>query len=390
MIISVIFWSALGLAAWTWAGYPAGVWLLSRRHEPLASPPSGPATGDDVPSVTIIVPVHNAEHALARKLGNCLGLDYPGDRFSVVVALDGADDGCPAVVRAWARKHPNIRLVESSGRTGKSAVQNLAAATADGDILLLTDVDAVLEPDALRLIARRFGDPDVGCVTGHVVWGSSENPGRAHSDNLYWRFEHAMWEREDALGTLAYASGTCMAVRRCLFRPIDPRYGDDVVLPLDVLGQGARVAYEPALTVVEISAAGAATALRARARMTLRSLRGTMSRRAVFSPLRRPGLFATVVSHKLLRWATPFLFLAILASAVPLALGGQSAALAVLALQAAWLGGAVTGLLARRVGIRVPLVAAAYDLALENTGILIGVTRAVLGHHEVAFRPGGR
>jgi cellulose synthase/poly-beta-1,6-N-acetylglucosamine synthase-like glycosyltransferase len=390
MTSSVIFWSALGLAAWTWAGYPAALCLLSPRGEPVASPPSASVTDGDLPSVTIIVPVHNAERALARKLGNCLGLDYPADRFSVVVALDGADDGSPAVARACAEKHPNVRLAESSGRTGKSGVQNLAAAGADGDILLLTDVDAVLEPGALRLIARRFRDPGVGCVTGRVVWGSTENPGRAHSDNLYWRFEHAMWEREDALGALACASGTCMAVRRSLFRPIDPRYGDDVVLPLDVLGQGARVAYEPALTVVETSAASAAAALRARARMTLRSLRGTMSRREVFSPLRRPGLFATVVSHKLLRWATPFLFLAILGSGVPLALGGQPAAWVVLALQAAWLAAAAAGHLAQRIGVRIPLVAVAYDLSLENAGMLIGVTRAMLGHHEIAFRPGGQ
>jgi len=388
MISSFIFWSALGLAAWTWAGYPAVLRVLPRRAEPVA--PAASASGDDVPSVTIIVPVHNAEHALARKLGNCLALDYPSDRFTVIVALDGADDGSPEVARSRAARHPNIRLVESGVRTGKSGVQNLAAATADSDILLLTDVDAVLEPGALRLIARRFRDPDVGCVTGRVVWGSADNPGRANSDNLYWRFEHAMWEREDALGTLACASGTCMAVRRSLFRPIDPRYGDDVVLPLDVLGQGARVTYEPALTVVEASAASAAAALRARARMTLRSLRGTMSRRAVFSPLRRPGLFVSIVSHKLLRWATPFLFLAILGFAVPLALGGQVAALVVLALQVAWLAAAVAGLLAQRAGVRVPLVAAAYDLALENAGMLVGVTRAMLGHHEVAFRPGGR
>jgi cellulose synthase/poly-beta-1,6-N-acetylglucosamine synthase-like glycosyltransferase len=390
MISSLVFWTGLGLALWAWAGYPAALQFLVRRSGPGPGRAVTSAEPDAVPFVTIIVPVHNGEHALERKLGNCLDLEYPPDRLEIVVVSDGSSDGSPQVARQLAGEHANIRLIESVGWIGKSAAQNLAAAAAVGDVLLLTDVDAVLAPDALRLVTLRFQDPEVGCVTGHVVWGSSDNPGRAGSENLYWRFEHAIWARETTRGTLACASGSCMAVRRALFREIDPRYGDDVVLPLDVLRQGARVAYEPALTALDVSTAGAAAALRARARMTLRSFRGTMSRHAVFSPVRRPALFAAVVSHKLLRWATPFLFLAVLGSAISLSLGGQAVARGVLVLQCAWLAAAAIGYVAHHLGIRIPVVAAACDLVLENAGMFIGVTRALLGQREIAYRPRGQ
>jgi cellulose synthase/poly-beta-1,6-N-acetylglucosamine synthase-like glycosyltransferase len=390
MIRSLVFWTGLALALWAWGGYPAALQLLARRSGPDPGRAARPAEPDAVPFVTIIVPVHNGKQVLERKLGNCLDLDYPQDRFEIVVVSDGSSDGSPQVARQLAAKHANVRLIESVGRIGKSAAQNLAAAAAIGDVLLLTDVDTVLAPDALRLVTLRFQDPDVGCVAGHVVWGSIDDPGRAESENLYWRFEHAIWAREATLGTLACASGACMAVRRSLFIEIDSRYGDDVVLPLDVVAQGARVAYEPALTALEVSATDAAAALRARARMTLRSLRGTISRHVVFSPVRRPALFAAVVSHKLLRWATPFLFLAVLGSAISLSLERQAVARAVLALQCAWLAAAAIGYVAQHLGVRIPVVAAACDLALENAGILIGVTRALLGQAEIAFRPGGQ
>jgi cellulose synthase/poly-beta-1,6-N-acetylglucosamine synthase-like glycosyltransferase len=390
MISCLVFWTSLSLATWAWAGYPAALRMLVLRGRPGSGHEALSARPDAVPSVTIIVPVHNGERALERKLGNCLDLDYPRDRFEVVVVSDGSTDGSPGVARRIAREQANIRLIESVVRVGKSAAQNLGAVAAIGDVLLLTDVDTLLAPDALRLVTLRFRDPEVGCVAGHVVWGSSDNPGRAESENLYWRFEHAMWAREATLGTLACASGPCMAVRRALFREIDPRYGDDVVLPLDVLRQGARVAYEPALTALDVSTTGAAAAIRVRARMTLRSFRGTMSRYAVFSPFRRPALFAAVVSHKLLRWATPFLFIAVLGSAISLSLEGQAMARGVLALQCAWLAAAGVGYVAHHLGVRIPVVAAACDLALENAGMLIGVSRALLGQREIAYRPRGQ
>jgi hypothetical protein len=223
-------------------------------------------------------------------------------------------------------------------------------------------------------------------VTGHVVWSAEHDAERARADNLYWRFEHSMWQRESTLGVLACASGCCMALRSRLFRGIDPWYGDDVILPLDVIQQGFLVAYEPSLLALERSPERPAEVLRARARMTRRSLRGTLSRRTVFNPVRRPALCTAVLSHKLLRWATPFLFLVVLGSAVPLAVQGQTVARTVLALQGAGLAAALAGHLAFRMDARIPVVALVHGFALDNLGILIGVTRAALGRPPVMFR----
>jgi Glycosyl transferase family 2 len=393
MTFAIIFWSGLGVLAWTWAGYPAVLFCYASYRRPLSSGKprdTAPHRPSPLPHITVIVPVHNEELALPGKINNCLSFDYPDDRIEVIIASDGSSDSSPEIVRRFGEFDPRVRLVESSGRAGKSSVQNLAAAAAVGDILLLTDVDALLPPDAPRLVAGTFRDQHVGCVTGRVVWQSSENSGRAQSENLYWRFEHGIWARETAIGTLACASGPCMAIRRSLFHDIDPRFGDDVVLPLDVLRQGSRVAYEPALTALEISAANPGAALRARARMTLRSLEGTISRMSHVGPFRQPLLFVTILSHKLLRWATPVLVLAVLAAAIPLALTGQLPARTELVLQGCWLIAAVTGHVAERLQRRIPIAAAAYDLSVENLGILMGVTKAVLGRREIAYRPRGQ
>ena len=386
LVFTAAFWPGLCLLIWTWAGYPAALALFGRLSSRPGSGPDGARPPAALPSITVIIPVFNAGRALPAKLANCVELSYPEELVEILVASDGSNDRSAEIAVRFAAEHPNIRLVESGGRVGKSAAQNLGASVAKGDILLLTDVDTILAPDALRSVARCFERPEAGCVTGHVVWRAEHNVSRARADNLYWRFEHSMWRRESALGILACASGACMAVRSRLFRGIDPRYGDDVVVPLDVIQQGWRVAYDPSLLALERSSERPAEALRTRARMTQRSLRGTLSRRAVFSPARRPVLCAAVLSHKLLRWATPFLFLLVLGSAVPLAIRGQTVATAVLAAECAGLAAVLAGHVAYRMDVRVPVAAAAYAFALDNAGILIGVTRALLGGPVVTFR----
>jgi hypothetical protein len=80
------------------------------------------------------------------------------------------------------------------------------------------------------------------------------------------------------------------------------------------------------------------------------------------------------------------LFLVVLGSAVPLAVQGQAAAGTVLALQGAGLAAALAGHVAYRLDVRIPVVALVYGFALDNLGILIGVTRAALGRPPVMFR----
>jgi cellulose synthase/poly-beta-1,6-N-acetylglucosamine synthase-like glycosyltransferase len=380
-----IFWVSLAAVAWAWAGYPLLTALAAAvlRHVPMEDQ-SCDAAGD-LPSVSVIVAVHNEERALSSKLRNCLELDYPDTKVEVLVASDGSQDGTVEIARDFERRHGNVRVVASPARSGKSSIQNAAAKDASGDILLFTDVATVLSHDALRIVAAGLRPSNAGCVTGRVTWRSEQDPGKARSENLYWRYEQALWEHETLLGTLSWALGPCLAVKRSLFRPIEAWFGDDVVIPFDVLAQGFRVVYEPSLVALEESRESSRSALRARVRMTLRSLSGTVARRYVYRPWKRPGLFVTVISHKLLRWATPFLFLGVIVAAVPLAVDGYIAAQVVLAAQGAGIVTAGAGWLAVRYRLRIPIVSAAYDLALENIGMLVGVLQAAGGRRQCFF-----
>src|SRR5439155_5171259 len=82
VIAKVFFWTSLGALAWTQAGYPLAAALLARvRARPVRK-------GDFTPTVSVVVAAHNEQGVIQRRLENLLALDYPADRFDIIVASD--------------------------------------------------------------------------------------------------------------------------------------------------------------------------------------------------------------------------------------------------------------------------------------------------------------
>ena len=93
LIIAAAFWGALCLLAWTWAAYPAALLLFSWMAVRLSAAkrrPEGPRPPAALPSITMIIPVYNAEHVLPAKLRNCVELCYPGEKVEILVVSDGS------------------------------------------------------------------------------------------------------------------------------------------------------------------------------------------------------------------------------------------------------------------------------------------------------------
>src|SRR5512143_3883580 len=105
MFLKGVFWGSLGAIVWTHAGYPLAAAGLARvRPRPVRK--------DEItPEVTVIVPAHDEAAVIERRIENLLALDYPADRFSVLVASDASTDGTDELVLAAAEREPRVRLL---------------------------------------------------------------------------------------------------------------------------------------------------------------------------------------------------------------------------------------------------------------------------------------
>ena len=366
------------LLAYAWLGYAAVLWTLRRCFGRIGAPyPAGMK-----PFVSIIVPVHNEQDRIAAKLRNCLELDYPPDRLEILVASDGSTDRTEAVVETLAAVDTRIWLLRAAGRMGKSAAQNLAAQSARGDILFLTDTEARAQPDVLQFIVSNFADAKVGLVTA-AVHLTEPADAIAKGQGLYWRYELFLRQAESDLGTLATSSGQALAIRRELFVPMEECYGDDCVLPLDVRLQGYRVVQDRRAVVFDGFPHSLQGELRARTRMVSRNWTGTLSRPEILNPWRFPGTAWGLVSHKFLRWLTPFLLVVLLWASAMASLSGRYVSL--LFLQAVFYAAAMAGWLRIRAGRQTRMFALPFAFCLANWGFLLGTLRALRGERIVTY-----
>ncbi len=382
---AVSFWLSASLLIWTWVGYLVVLMILARaRRRKTRWSTNKQNNGWCCPEITVVIAVHNEESVIGRRVRNCLDLDYPANMLEIIIVSDHSTDKTNAIVTSF--NDPRIRLLSAKG-TGKSMAQNEAVDQARGDIVVFTDADTLFAADFLQRIVRPFADPQIGCTTGRLIWTNPGESAVAEGGSLYWRYEHSLWQLESQIGVLACGSGACLAVRRKLFRPIEPQYGEDCVVPLDVIIQGYKVVFQPDAIAYEEYVAEPRAELRTRVRMTLRSFTGTLSRRQLLNPFYYPAVAWAIVSHKILRWLTPYFLLAALISNVFLL--SQPFYRLTLAAQILFYLAALIGYLADRWHLRIPLVAAVYSFCLSNLAMLLGVTKALLGHQIVTYSSEG-
>jgi glycosyltransferase involved in cell wall biosynthesis len=359
-VLRAVFWLSAGALAWTHVGYPLAAAALARRR------PRPVRKDDATPSVTVVVAAHDEEDVIGRRVENLLALDYPPDRLEVIVASDGSTDGTDAAVEAVAAGDARVRVARRP-REGKTAAQDAVVGEVTSDVVAFSDANATWAPDALRKLVRSLADPDVGYVCGKL---ELEQPDGTSREPLYWRYELWIRESESALAGITAGNGAIYAVRREDYRESDPRVGHDLGFPYLMAQLGRRPVYEPEALAFEKAAGEPEDELARRARMHAQGWLHLLSGR-MLQPA-EPLYLAELVSHRVLRYASGLLHVALFASSLALARRAPVYRLA-LAKQLAWLGLAAAG----RLRLPLPGAAIAYHYLIVTAATVAGLVRAL-------------
>ena len=116
-----------------------------------------------IPSISIIIPVKNRPQDIKECLTSLSSLDYPKDKFEIIVVNDGSTDSTSKVIETFG-----IKAIHLPQSIGASACRNLAAKEARGELLAFTDSDCVAHPNWLKDIVPYFEDEEIGIVGGYV------------------------------------------------------------------------------------------------------------------------------------------------------------------------------------------------------------------------------
>lgn len=297
--LEILFWTCLFLGLYPYLGYPVLAWALGRL-----APRTVQSDPRHTPDVTLIIAAYNEARHIEATVRNKLAQEYPRDRLQILVVSDGSTDGTDDIVAAIAAEDSRMQLICQSPRQGKTAALNRAVAEARGEVLVFSDANSLYRPGALATLVANFADPEVGYVTGHMLYTNDDGSLVGDGCSAYMKYENFLRAAETRLGSVVGVDGAIDAVRRMLYRPMGADQLPDFVLPLDVVEQGYRVVYERTAVVTEAALSSDAQEYRMRVRVALRALWALWDKRGLLNPFKYPLFSWQLWSHKVLRYGS--------------------------------------------------------------------------------------
>lgn len=320
-MIKVLFFLCLLGILHSYILYPLGMRLLGLFFRKPRFPEL-PAE-DQLPTVEIIFAAFNEESVIRQKILSSFSSSYPAHKLSVRIGSDASSDRTDAIIRDLQKNYPQLYFKRFEARTGKAGIINDLWQQSQADLIIFTDANIIFGKNTISQLVAPALAPKTGIVGGEIKYSRIGKAGISRQEDLYLRWENGLKRLESRIfGRAMGVEGGCYLIRRELFPGIPPLYFmEDFYVSLSVMKQGYRVLVNPGAECFEDVSVLSSEEFKRKTRISignfqnLRAFSGWMLREFF------PGGFI-FLSHKVLRWLTPFFLLLLVPLSALLAASG--------------------------------------------------------------------
>lgn len=203
-------------------------------------------------SATLVFCAFNEGAVMTEKLKNIESLKRRHPNLEVLAFDDGSSDD---TYKQMIARSDLLTVVQGGGRNGKAHGMKQLAAMAQGEILIFTDANVLLDEDAIDNLMAWYVSPEVGGVCGTLKYLSDTASATASVGGIYWRLEERLKSDESRTGNVMGADGSIFSIRRALYPDFPDTVLDDLTVSMAVVFAGKRlikvgdvVAYERLVT----------------------------------------------------------------------------------------------------------------------------------------------
>ena len=308
MTISIaFFWILLGIVFYTYLGYG----LLMNAIINLRKSNIVNDLHDYTPDVVHIIAAFNEEDFIENKVLNALSIDYPIEKYKILVVADGSTDNTVAILKRF----PSIEMLFQPERKGKMDAINRATAMVPNDsILVFSDANTILNKESIKMMVKHYQNPKVGGVAGEKRVHSVAL-GNGLAEGLYWKYESKVKQLESDFFTVVGAAGELFSVRRNLFTFNNAsNVLDDLSISLNICKKGYIVKYEPQAFAVEAPSFSISEEQKRKTRISTGAFQAIFYFKDLLNVFKYGKLSFQYISHRLFRWtvcpiALPILFI---------------------------------------------------------------------------------
>jgi len=251
------------------------------------------------------------------------------------------------------------------------------------EIVVFTDAATRFDKNFLKEIVKEFSKEKVGCVVGNLIY-KTKNTSISESEGFYWQLEKKIREMESSLGILAKATGACMAVRKKLWKDLTPIDDCDSATPIDVVLQNYKVVFAKDAIAYDIPPSSIKQGLKIRIRQTSKNFISILKRWGVVGWIKYPILSCGLLSHKILRWLTPFFLIGLFVSNIFLINYGWFYKF-IFWFQVIFYSIAILGFIGEIFRKKIPIASTVFSFCVANIGMGIGVIKGILGRAPAKY-----
>jgi len=373
--IIFVFAVSAGLLIYVYIGFPAILALLSRFMPDRNAEASGVTL-----NASMIIAAYNEEKYIKQKIENALSQTYPKQNLQIVVVSDGSSDNTNHIINSFSESNLTSILLEE--RNGKAHALNKGMELTQGEVTIFTDANVILEKNAIQKLLGPFSDPECGAVSGKIELKALET-GEPLGEGAYMKYERFIQSSESKVYSMVGTDGALFAVRSKLVDEVpDSVVLDDFYIVMKVLEKGYRVFYEPEAKATELVPASVSQEFRRKTRIAAGCFQVLAYLSFIKHPFENIKLTFLFLSHKLLRWLSPFFMLATLFSTILLV--GIPFFQVMLYLQILFYGLALLGALNSSFRSMLIIYIPYYFTAI-NVAFLVGFWRYLTKHQQVTW-----
>jgi len=262
----------------------------------------------EFPKVSVLFAAYNEAGILEEKLDSILKTDYPNSKLEIIVGSDQSTDGTDEIVQRFHVSHPNIKLFRTSKRSGKSAIMNMLAEQASGEVIIGTDANIIFQTSTIKELVAPLSNESVGAVAGALSYQGAVANSTSKSETNYLSLENKIRKAEsNKFGFCLGMEGGLYAIRKSAWTPIPANtFMEDFFQTMCVTLNGKQIVFNEKAIGLEDISTSIEEEYKRKIRISIGNFQNLKRFRKVLRTPWKPLGFAFLF-HKVLRWLTPVL-----------------------------------------------------------------------------------
>ncbi len=316
IFLQIVFWLSIFLILHSYIFFPILLQFFSKKRNFDEY-----KLNDNLPKISILMSIYNEELVIAQKIDSILKSEYPENNIEIIIGSDCSDDSSNQIVAEYSDKYSFIKFFPFTTRQGKPNVINKIAQKAGGDILILTDANVMFDKKTIFELVRFFKDKKIGLVDSQMINNGLVKNGISIQESSYISREVKIKNNESNIwGTMMGPFGGCYAIRKELYKPVPKNFlVDDFYINMMILEQGYKSINNTKAFVFEDVSNNLKDEFRRKIRIATGNFQNLktfkhfllafISKGKKFADKINYSLFGlsfSFISHKILRWLSPF------------------------------------------------------------------------------------